>query len=75
MAEFWRLAGIALIIFAVCGPLTYCAVHIQGRVTMADLQLACLNARGQWKADGWASTCAFEQGRPEASAATSGPKN
>jgi hypothetical protein len=83
MAEFSRLAGIALIALAVCGPLAYCVAHIDAsRVTGNDLALACIQAKGEWKAEGWKSpTCVFPkpsevaQGRQEASPATSGPKN
>lgn len=51
-----RLAGLALIVLAVVGPMAYCTAHIDGGKTSPnDLVLECIKARGAWKAGpGWA---------------------
>jgi len=53
MSDFGLLAGVALIVFAVVAPLSYCTVQRDGPTSVNDLHLACINAKGEWKADGW----------------------
>jgi len=59
--DFQALAGIALIVLAVCGPLAYCTAQRGGPTSVNDLHLACINAKGEWKADGTFSphVCVF----------------
>lgn len=59
--SFPKLAGIALIVLALTGPMAYCAVHIDAhRPTTVDLKMECIKSRGEWKSDGWsAAHCVF----------------
>jgi len=58
--DFQALAGVALIVFAICAPLAYCTAQRGGPTTAKDLHLACINARGEWKAEGWGPyTCVY----------------
>lgn len=49
--DFQGLVGIALIIFAICAPISYCTVQRGGPTSANDLQLACINAKGEWKSE------------------------
>jgi hypothetical protein len=60
--DFSILAGVALLIFAIFAPLSYCTVQRGGPTSANDLHLACINAKGEWKkGDGWMDThrCEF----------------
>ncbi|MFG6572392.1 hypothetical protein ACGYLO_12365 [Sulfitobacter sp. 1A13353] len=59
--------GRALLVLALIGPLSYCAVEenrstsqekIASQQIVADLQAACIAERGAW--DNWKETCEFE---------------
>jgi hypothetical protein len=52
-SEFQIMAGVALIVFAVIAPLSYCAVQRGMPTSPNDLVLECIKARGQWKSKGW----------------------
>lgn len=55
LPSFSSLAGFALIVLAVIGPMAYCTAHLDGPVSGNALVLECIKARGQWKAGpGWA---------------------
>lgn len=62
-SDFGFLAGVALIIFAVCAPISYCAVQRGGSTSVNDLHLACINAKGEWRQNGWlsAATCHYPE--------------
>lgn len=70
--SFGTLAGSALIIFAFVAPLAYCTVQRGGPTTAADLHLACITAKGEWKSTSWSDpyTCVF----PKQSAAEVTPQ-
>lgn len=56
--SFPRLAGIALIVLALTGPVSYCAVQ---EISRPDAEVECIRARGEWKHNGaWSRmTCVF----------------
>lgn len=65
--DFQGLAGIALILFAICAPISYCTVQRGGPTSGNDLHLACINAKGEWKSESLMSspTCIFPQDQPK----------
>lgn len=56
MLEFSRLAGAALIVLAVTGPLAYCTA--QEEAGKLSLKRACIEVKGDWS--GWSGgRCEF----------------
>lgn len=66
MSDFGFMAGVACIIFALLFPLAYCTAKNGGPVTPRDLELACINGRGEWKAEGAFSAYTCHWPKPEA---------
>lgn len=59
--DFQAMAGIALIVFAVCAPIAYCTAQRGGPTSAKDLMLECIKAKGEWKSEGTFApyTCVF----------------
>jgi hypothetical protein len=65
--DFQALAGVALIVLALTGPLAYCTAKTGGPTDNNSLHLACINAKGEWKKAGGAFsdyTCIFPKTQP-----------
>lgn len=58
MLEFSKLAGLALIVLAVTGPLSYCVVRDDAN--KHEQRMACISSKGEWTS-GWAGPgCSFQ---------------
>lgn len=59
--DFQALAGVALVIFAIVAPLSYCTVQRGGPTSANDLMLECIKAKGEWKSESTFApyTCVF----------------
>lgn len=55
--NFFGLAGVALVVFALTGPLAYC--EIETTRSVSTLQMACLKDKGTWQGPRWG--CRFPE--------------
>lgn len=54
MDEFGKYAGVAIIIFAVFAPFSYCI--IQDEVSRDKVKIACIENGGDWSS-AWGGSC------------------